>query len=54
MQYFKHQANMRHDIKIKRLINKYGLEGYGLYNLIVESITESLSTAEPTAANNAP
>ncbi len=47
MQYFKHQSNMRHDIKIKRIISKYGLEGYGLYNLIIESITESLSTDSP-------
>lgn len=47
MQYFKHQSNMRHDIKIRRLISKYGLEGYGLYNLVIESITESLSTKNP-------
>ena len=38
---------MRHDVKIKRVISKYGLEGYGLYNLALESITESLSTASP-------
>jgi len=47
MQYFKHMTNMRNDIKIKRLISKYGLEGYGLYNLILESITESLTTDAP-------
>lgn len=47
MQYFKHMTNMRNDIKIKRLIAKYGLEGYGLYNLILESITESLTTDSP-------
>ena len=47
MQYFKHMSNMRHDSKIKRLINKYGLEGYGLYCLITESITEKLSTESP-------
>ena len=38
---------MRNDIKIKRIIKKYGLEGYGLYNLIVESIAESLSSDKP-------
>ncbi|MBW1853067.1 MAG: DUF4373 domain-containing protein [Deltaproteobacteria bacterium] len=38
---------MRHDVKIKRVISKYGLEGYGLYNLALESITESLSTGSP-------
>jgi len=47
MQYFKHMTNMRHDTKIKRLINKYGLEGYGLYNLIIESITENITTDSP-------
>jgi len=38
---------MRNDVKINRLIRKYGLEGYGLYNLIVESIAESLSSDHP-------
>lgn len=47
MQYFKHMTSMRHDIKIKRLISKYGLEGYGLYNLIIESIVENISTESP-------
>lgn len=40
-------SNMRHDTKIKRLINKYGLEGYGLYCLILESIVEKLSDTDP-------
>ena len=47
MIYFKHMSNMRHDIKIKRLISKYGIEGYGLYNLILESIVEGISTDSP-------
>ncbi|MFA5751418.1 MAG: Lin1244/Lin1753 domain-containing protein [Candidatus Paceibacterota bacterium] len=47
LQYFKHYSNMRHDIKIKRLINRYGLKGYGLYNLILESITEKITTESP-------
>jgi hypothetical protein len=38
---------MRHDLKIKRVISRYGLEGYGLYCLILESITESLSNESP-------
>jgi hypothetical protein len=38
---------MRHDLKIRRLIQRFGLEGYGLYNLILESITESLTTESP-------
>jgi hypothetical protein len=40
-------TTMRHDIKLKRLISKYGLEGYGLYNLILESIVEDLSDCSP-------
>lgn len=47
MKWFKHKTNMRHDIKLKRVIAKYGLEGYGLYNLIIESIVESLETESP-------
>jgi len=47
MQYFKHMTNMRNDIKIKRLISKYGLEGYGLYNLIIESVVENITTESP-------
>ena len=47
MQYFKHMTNMRHDIKIDRLISKYGLEGYGLYVLILECIAAKLSTVSP-------
>ena len=35
---------MRFDLKIQRLIKKYGLEGYGLYNLILEAVTENLSS----------
>jgi len=47
MKYFKHQSNMRHDTKIRLLVNRFGLEGYGLYNLILESITESLEDSSP-------
>ena len=47
MQFFKHYTNMRHDIKIKRVIKRWGIEGYGLYNLIIESIAESLSSDRP-------
>jgi hypothetical protein len=38
---------MRNDLKIKKLIIKYGIKGYGLYNLILESIAESLSSSKP-------
>jgi len=47
MLYFKHHTKMRHDVKIKRLISRYGLEGYGLYVLILESIAEDISTESP-------
>lgn len=47
MQYFKHFTKMRSDTKIRRLFAKYGLEGYGLYNLILESIAESIETESP-------
>lgn len=47
MKWFKHMSNMRHDTRIRRLINKYGLRGYGLYVFILESVTEGLETDSP-------
>ena len=47
MKWFKHMSNMRHDVKLKRVIRKYGLKGYGLYNLVVEAITERIETGSP-------
>ena len=47
MQWFKHMSNMRNDVKIKRVKNRFHLFGYGLYNHILESITESLCTNSP-------
>jgi hypothetical protein len=38
---------MRYDKKIKNVIDKYGLEGYGLYCLILESIAEKLCNEKP-------
>jgi hypothetical protein len=40
-------ADLRHDVRIRRLINKYGIEGYGLYIAILESITSTLETDTP-------
>lgn len=47
MQFFKHMANMRHDPKIAKLIKRYGVRGYGVYNLILECITENLASDRP-------
>lgn len=47
MKYFKHMTNMRNDVKIKRLISRYGIEGYGIYNLMLEAIAEKLETESP-------
>ena len=38
--YFKHDSNARHDPKIKALINKYGVEGYGRYWIIIENLRD--------------
>ena len=38
--YFSHDANARHDPKIIKLINKYGMKGYGWYWVIVEMLRE--------------
>jgi hypothetical protein len=47
VKWFKHFSNARFDPKIRRLIQNYGLEGYGLYFLIVESIAFQLETNSP-------
>lgn len=39
--YFKHDSNARNDPKIKALINKYGMSGYGRFWVIVEMLRES-------------
>ena len=47
MKYFKHMTNMRHDVKIRRLISRFGIEGYGVYNLMLEAIAEKLESESP-------
>ena len=39
--YFKHDANARHDPKIKALLNKYKLEGYGRFWVLIEMLREA-------------
>ena len=39
--YFQHDSNARNDPKIKALIRKYGIEGYGRYWIILEMLRES-------------
>lgn len=48
MKWFKHFSSMRLDTKIKRLINKFGIEGYGLYNYILECIAFNLEANKPS------
>lgn len=38
--YFSHDANARHDPKIKALVLRYGMSGYGCYWVIVEMMRE--------------
>ena len=47
MKWFKHQSDMRYDTKIRRLISKFGVAGYGVYNFILEAITQRLDTDSP-------
>lgn len=39
--YFKHDSNARNDPKIKALINKYGVEGYGRFWIVIEMLREA-------------
>lgn len=47
MLYFKHMSDMSDDPRVRRLILKYGLAGYGLYNLVLERITNRLTHESP-------
>lgn len=47
MRWFKHMSDMRHDPRIRRVIRKYGIEGYGLYCLVIESIVQQMSSSSP-------
>ena len=39
---------MRHDRRVRHVIKKYGIEGYGLYCLILEMISERLAPTDPS------
>ena len=39
--YFKHDSNARNDPKIKALIKKYGIVGYGKFWIIIELMREA-------------
>lgn len=38
--YFSHDASARNDLKIKAMISKYGVEGYGMFWYLVEMLRE--------------
>jgi hypothetical protein len=47
MKWYKHFSKMRLDIKIKRLLDKYGIIGYGVYNYVLECIAFRLDPENP-------
>jgi len=47
MQYFKHDCDMSQDVKVKRVIRKFGADGYYLYNIVLELITRNVSSEKP-------
>ena len=47
MQWFKHMSDMSFDPKVKRVLRKYGVEGYGLYCYVLESIARNLKESSP-------
>jgi len=44
MKWFKHESNSIHEAKIEKLIQKHGVEGYGLYYACIELIAQRLSS----------
>lgn len=47
MKWFKHMTDMSQDVKVKRIIRKFGVEGYGLYCYILELIVRKLESENP-------
>jgi uncharacterized phage protein (TIGR02220 family) len=47
MKWFKHFSTARFDPKMRRLIAKFGMDGYGVYMAILESIAFQLETTAP-------
>ena len=39
--YFSHDADMRNDLKVKALRNRFGLDGYAIWNMLLEVLTDS-------------
>lgn len=39
--YFPHDADMRNDPRVKALRRKFGIEGYGIYCMVVEYLTDA-------------
>ena len=48
MKWFKHDSNAYRDVKLRKLMMRFGLEGYGLYFYCLERITDKLSTTNLT------
>ena len=47
MKWFRHHSDLRYDPRVKRLIRKFGIEGYGIYLVILESIAQTLNETDP-------
>jgi hypothetical protein len=39
-EYFSHDADMRNDVKMKALRKKFGAAGYGVWNMLIEYLTD--------------
>jgi hypothetical protein len=45
--YFPHFCNARHDRKIRRLRKELGVEGYGIYFMLLETLREQQDLMYP-------
>ena len=48
MRWFKHMTALSDDTKVRRLIRKFGAEGYAVYTFALERIAKRLETESPT------
>jgi len=47
LKWYKHMSDMSNDVRVKRLIREYGVEGYGIYNYVLELVVRRLDEDSP-------
>jgi len=47
VKWFKHQSDMIEDPRMRRMVKRFGADGYAVYNLVIERIVKKLDATSP-------